>query len=120
MMSLRLTSIVFAPSFTWNVWFGLVAQAVEEFRVDRRRFLSDEPCERRAFRAVSLTRRAEAAEQVHLKLRRLGELVGRQLGGLLVEIVGDAHRTDRVRAGRARPYLVELFRGRHHRALPLL
>ena len=95
----------------------LVSQAVEEFRVDRCRFFPDQPCERGSFRAVSLARRAEASEQVHLKLRRLGEFVGRQFGGLLVEVVGDAHRTDRVRAGRARAHLVELVHGRQHRPL---
>ena len=99
---------------------GLVAQAVEELRVDRGRFFPDQAGERGAFRAVSLARRAEAAEQVHLQLRRLGEFVGRQFGGLLVEIVGDAHRTDRVRAGRARAHLVELVHGRQHRARALL
>ena len=39
---------------------------------------------------------------------------------LLVEIVGNAHRTDRVRAGRARAHLVELVHGRQHRPLALL
>ena len=98
----------------------LVSQAVQELRVDRRRFLPDQPGERGSFRAVSLARRAEASEQVHLKLRRLGEFVGRQLGGSLVEIVGDAHRTNRVRAGRPRAHLVELVHGRQHRSLSLL
>ena len=97
----------------------LVPQAVEEFRVDRCRFFPDQPGERGAFRAVSLARRAEAAEQVHLKLRRRGEFVGRQFGGSLVEIVGDAHRTNRVRTGRARAHLVELVHGRQHRPLCL-
>ena len=98
----------------------LVSQAVQKFRVDRCRFFPDQPRERGAFRAVSLAGRAEASEQVHLKLRRLGEFVGRQLGGSLVEIVGNAHRTNRVRAGRAGAHLVELVHGRQHRPLPLL
>jgi hypothetical protein len=91
-----------------------------KFRVDGCRFFPDQPCERGSFRAVSLAGGAEAAEQVHLKLRRLGEFVGRQLGGSLVEIVGDAHRADRVRARRARAHLVELVHGRQHRPFPLL
>ena len=97
----------------------LVSQAVQEFRVDRGRFFPDQPGERGSFRAVALASRAEAAEQVHLKLRRLGQFVGRQFGGSLVEIVGDAHRTNRVRAGRARAHLVELVHGRQHRPLCL-
>ena len=98
----------------------LVSQAVEKLRVDCCRFFPDQPCERGSFRAVSFASGAEASEQVHLELRRLGELVGRQFGGLLVEIVGDAHRTNRVRAGRARAHLVELVHGRQHRPLALL
>ena len=97
----------------------LVAQAVQKQRVDRCRFLSDQPGERGSFRAVSLARRAEASEQVHLKLGRRGQFVGRQLGGALVEVVGNAHRPNRVRAGRARAHLVELVHGRQDRPLLL-
>ena len=43
-----------------------------------------------------------------------------QLGAALVEVVGDAHRPDGVRARWAGTDLVELVDGRHHRALGLL
>src|SRR6185295_9861624 len=62
---------------------------------------------------------AEAAEQVNLERRRTGELVRRQLRTALVEIVCDAHRANRMRAGWAWSYLVELVDRRQHRTLSL-
>ena len=52
-----------------------------------------------------------------LSAGHLRELIGRQLGAALVEVVGDAHRADRVRARRPGPDLVELFE-RGHRPGP--
>ena len=60
----------------------LVSQAVEKQRVDGGRLFSYQSRQRGSFRAVSLAGGAEAAEQVDLKLRRLGEFVGRQFGRL--------------------------------------
>ena len=96
---------------------GLGDHLVEEQWVDRGGFHAKQPGKRRALRAVSLAGRTEAAEQVHLQPGGLGQLVGRQLGTALVEIIGDAHRPDRVRARRARSHLVELVGQDHHRAL---
>ena len=96
---------------------GLVAHLVEEQRIDRGRLLAQQPGKRRTLGAVALAGRAEAAEQVHLQPGGLGELVGRQLGAALVEVVGDAHRPDRVRARGPRADLVELVGQDHHRAL---
>jgi hypothetical protein len=99
---------------------GFVAQAVEELRVDGGGFVPDQPRERGPLGPVPLAGRAEAAEQVHLELGRLGLLIGGQLGGALVEVVGDAHGADRVRARRAGAHLVELVHGGQDRSLPLL
>ena len=107
-MSLSDTLNVLSPSLTGKVWSGLSRRLVEERRIDGRRLLADDAGERGALGAVALAGRAEAAEQVHLQRGRLGELVGRQLGAALVEVVGDPHRADRVRARRARADLVEL------------
>ena len=96
---------------------GLGDHLVEEQRVDRGRLLAEQSGKRRALRAVSLAGCAQAAEQVHLQPGGLGQLVGRQLGAALVEVVSDAHRPDRVRARGARSYLVELVGQDHHRAL---
>ena len=110
----------FGPELHRERLIRLVAQAIEKGGIDGRRLLSDQPRERGALRAVSLARRAEAAEQVNLERRCLGELVRRQLRAALVEIVGDAHRADRVRARGARSHLVELVQRRHHGPLLLL
>ena len=95
-------------------------EAVEERRLDGRRLLADHAGERGALGAVALARGAQAAEQVHLDPRRLGELILRQLRAALIEVVGDAHRADRVRARRPGSDLVELVERRHHRTLRLL
>ena len=96
---------------------GLVEHLVEEQRIDRGRFLAEQPGEGCALRAMALAGGAEAAEQMHFQAGRLGELVGRKLGAALVEVVGDAHRADRVRARGAGSHLVELVGQDHHRAL---
>ena len=84
-----------------------VPQAVQEQRVDRCRF------SRPALRA----RLVRCACPLPVALRLPNKLTWVSSPwpacrpaacGLLVEIVGDAHRTDRVRAGRARADLVEL------------
>jgi hypothetical protein len=74
----------------------------------------------RAARSVPLARGAEAAEQIDLQRRGLGQLVRRQLGAALIEVVGDPHRADGV--GRRGPGtdLVEFLDRGHHRALGLL
>ena len=95
-------------------------QAVEERRLDRRRLLADDAGERGALGAVALAGGAQAAEQVHLEAGGLRELVGRQLRAALIEVVGDAHRADRVRARGPGADLVELFERGHHRPLGLL
>ena len=80
----------------------LVAQAIEKGGIDGRGLFSDQPRERGALRAVPFARGAEAAEQVNLERRCLGELVRRQLRAALVEIIGDAHRADGMRTRWAR------------------
>ena len=119
-MSLSEALSVLSPSLTGKVWSGLAARLVEELRFDRRRLLADDARQRRALGAVALARGAQAAEQVHLQAGGFGELVGRQLGAALIEVVGDAHRPDRVRARRPGSDLVELVERRHHRPLGLL
>ncbi len=98
---------------------GFVAHLVEKQGIDGGRLLAEQPRERGALRAVPLSGRAEAAEQVHLESRRLRECVRRELRAPLVEVVGNAHRPDRVRARGAWSHLVELVQHRHHRPLAL-
>ena len=95
----------------------LVAQAVEKRGINGCRLLPDQSRERGALRTVPLARGAEAAKQVNLERGCLGELVRRQFGAALVEIVGNAHRADRVRARGTGPDFVELVQCRHHRTL---
>src|SRR5262249_30141005 len=73
-----------------------------------------------ALGAVALAGRAEAAVEVDLDARRLSELCGGQLRAALVEVVGDAHRADRVGAGRSGSDLVELLDRGHYRPFRLL
>ena len=97
--------------------FRLLLHLVEEQRINRGRFLADQPRQRGAFGAVALAGGAQAAEEVNLEAGRLGQLVGRQLRATLIKVVGDAHRPDRVRARGAGTHLVELLDHGHHRAL---
>jgi hypothetical protein len=97
----------------------LVPQAVEEQRVDGRRLLADEAGEGGTLGAMPLARGAQAAEEVHLQRRGLGERLRRQLRAAPVEVVGDAHRADRVRARGPGADLVELLERRQHRPLRL-
>ena len=90
---------------------------VEEARIHGRRFLAHEACERCTLGAVALAGGTEAAEEVDLEAGGLGQLVRGQLLTALVEIVGDAHRSDGVRARGTRANLVELVRNRHDRSL---
>src|SRR5204862_20496 len=76
----------------------LVAQAVKKQWVDSGWFHTDQTCQSSSFRAVSLPCGTETAEQVDSKRGCLRELVCRQFRAALVEIVGNAHRADRVRA----------------------
>src|SRR4030095_11264115 len=98
----------------------LVSQGVEKFTVHGGRLFSYQSRKRGSFRTVALAGGTEAAEQVDLKLRRLSEFVGRKFFGALLEVIGDAHRTDRVRARRTRPHFVELVRRRQHGPRALL
>ena len=93
---------------------------VEEQRIHGGRLLAHQARERGALGAVALAGGAQAAEQMHLEAGGLRQLVGRQLRAALVEVVGDAHRPDRVRARGAGADLVELVHHGHHRALGLL
>ena len=93
---------------------------VEEQRIHGGRLLAHQACERGALGAMPLAGGAQAAEQMHLEAGGLRQLVGRQLRAALVEVVGDAHRPDRVRARGAGAHLVELVRHGHHRPLGLL
>ena len=99
---------------------GFGRQFVEERRVDGGRLLADDARKRGALGAMAFAGGAQAAEQVNLQRRGLRQLVSRQLGGALIEVVRDPHRANRVRARRTRPHLVELVDGRHHRPLGLL
>src|SRR6185369_5509394 len=76
----------------------LVSQAVEKQRVDSSRLFAHQSRQGGAFGAVALAGGTETAEQVDLQLRRFGEFVGRKFFGALVEVIGDAHRANRVRA----------------------
>ena len=98
----------------------VVAEVIEKRGIDGCRFFPNHSCQRGALCAVPFAGGAEAAVQVDFQRRRLREFVRRQLGAALVEIVGDAHWADRVRAGRARPHFVEFVQRRHHRPLCLL
>ena len=99
---------------------GIGRETVEERGLHGGRFLADDAGQRGALGAVTLAGGAEAAEQMDLERRGLRELIGRELRGALVEVVGNAHRADRVRARRARSDLVELVDRRDHRSLGLL
>ena len=119
-MSLSVTLTVLAPSFTGNVWSGLSRMLSRNAGSTVAGSFPTNPASEARSVPWPLPGGAEAAEQVHLERRRLGELVRRQLRAALVEIVGDAHRADRVRARGARPHLVELVQRRHHRTLCFL
>ncbi len=99
---------------------GLLLQLVEERGIDGGGLLADDAGEGSALGAVADARGAEAAEQVNLERSGLGELVGGKLGAALVEVVGDPHRTNGVRARWAGTHFVELFDRRHDRPLGLL
>ena len=99
---------------------GIGGQAVEECGLHGRGLLADNAGKRGTLGAVTLAGCAEAAEQVDLKGCCLRELIGGKLRCALVEVVGDAHRADRVRARWTGADLVELVDRRHHRPLGLL
>src|SRR5579862_8707652 len=80
------------PKLHWKCLIWVVAQIIKERWIDRRRFFSDQPRERRALGAVALSRCTEAAEQVYFERRRFCEFVRRQLCTTLVEVVGNPHR----------------------------
>ena len=110
----------FRPEFYRERLIRLIAQAIEKGGVDGGGLFSEQSRERRAFRAMTFARGAEAAEQVDLERRCFGELVRRQFRAALVEIIGDAHGADRMRTRWARPHLVKLVQRRHHWTLLLL
>ena len=108
MTSLSVTFTAFGPELDGERLIRLVAQAVEKCRIDGRGLFSDQPRERGALGAVSFAGGAEAAEQMNLEPSCFRQLGRRQLRAALVEVIGDAHRADRMRTRRARSHLVEL------------
>ena len=109
-----------SPSLTGNVWSGLSRRLSRNNGSTVAGSFPTSPAS--AARSVPwpLPVALRLPNRLTLKLRRLGEFVGREFGGPLVEIVGDAHRADRVRARRARPHFVELVHRRQHGPCALL
>ena len=117
MMSFSEALKVLLPSFTGKVWLGLAASPSRKAGSTVAGSLPMMPAS--AARSVPwpLPVALRLPNRLHLQRGRLGQLVGRQLGAALVEIVGDPHRPDRVRRGRAGPDLVE-FLDRGHGSAP--
>ena len=95
-------------------------EAVQEFGLDGCRLLADHARQRCSLGAVPDAGCAQAAVEMDLEPGGLRELIGRQSGAALIEVIGDAHRTNRVGARRARSHLVELVHDGHHGTLGLL
>jgi hypothetical protein len=95
--------------------FRVGGEAVEKGGRACRRRLSKQARERGRISAVTLPRRAEASKKMHLEPGRAFELIRRQCGHTLVEIVGDPHRPHRVGTRWSRTHLEELVDGRQHR-----
>src|SRR5215831_14264061 len=76
---------------------GFVAQTIKKQGVNRRGLLTDESGKGGPLSAVSFARRAQAAKEIDLKLGCFRQLIGRELGAALIEIVSDTHRADGVR-----------------------
>src|SRR6185369_11643194 len=89
---------LFAAELNFERLIRLVAQTVKKQRVDSGWLHTDQTCQRSAFSAMTFTRRTKTAEQVDSKRGCLCELVCRQLRTALVEIIGNAHWADCVRA----------------------
>ena len=105
MMSFNETLNLLLPSVTGKDWSGLSREVVEEERIDRRGLLADDAGEGCALGPVAEPRRTQAAVQVHLHARGLRQLIGGQFRAPLVEVVRDAHGTDRVGTRRPGPTL---------------
>ena len=120
MMSSSETFSVLPPSSTGNVCFGFAASPSRNSGSTVAGSLPTMPAS--AARSVPWPLPVELRLPNRCTLQRGGlrELVLRQLRAALVEVVGDAHRPDRVRARRAGADLVELVERRHHRPLRLL
>jgi len=95
-------------------------QLVEELRRAGGRRLAEQAGQRGPVGAVALARGAEAPVEVHLQGGGFLQLLGRELGDPLEEVVGDPHGPHGVGARGTRPHLVELLEHRHDRPLLLL
>src|SRR5215217_4487095 len=89
---------LFSAELNFERLVRLVAQAVKKQGVDSGWFHTDQTCQRSSFRAVALACGTETAEQIDSKRGCLREFVCRQLRAALVEIIGNTHRADCVRA----------------------
>ena len=119
-MSLSETSKVLSPSFTGKTWSGLSAQAVEERGSTVAGSLPTMPASAARSVPCPLPVALRLPKRCTLSAVALASWSGGQLRAALVEVVGDPHRADRVRAGGPGAHLVELLERRHHRPLRLL
>src|SRR3954454_23784834 len=92
----------------------IVSHAIQKLWIDCCGLLANQSCQRSSVRAVSLARGTETSVQMNFECCRLTEFVGWKLRASLIEIVGNAHRTDCVRTRWARTHLIELVERRHH------
>src|SRR5215212_4003908 len=88
----------FSAELNFERLLRLVAQAVKKQGVDSGWFHTDQTCQRSSLRALSLACGTETAEQIDSKRGCLREFVCGQLRAPFVEIIGNTHRADRVRA----------------------
>src|SRR4051812_21630294 len=95
-------------------------EVVQDRGINCRWLVAGEARQGSAFGSVTLACSAEAAEKVDLERRSLRELIGRQFRRPLIKIVGDAHRTNRVRGRWSRSHFVELIDKGHHWPLSVL
>src|ERR1700752_76524 len=105
---LERNSDLFFAELNFERLIRFVAQTVKKQRVDSGWFHSNQTCQSSSFRAVTLACGTQTSEQVESKGGCLREFVCRQLRTALVEIIGNTHRANRVRARGAGPHFVEL------------
>src|SRR5690348_2515702 len=77
----------FRPELYRERLIRLIAHVIEKGGIDGGWLFSNQSCERRSLRAMTLACRAEAVEQVNLERRGFRQLVRRQFRAALVEIV---------------------------------